>query len=106
MAKPYSDDFRQKVMQVIELDGLKKCEARGYCSISVATRLTCGSSAKPKRAMSNPNRGQHCRRTAKSMIGISSAFLSKNMGIKPRVKWRSYGTGRLASEQFPGHYEG
>lgn len=27
MAKAYSDDFRQKVMQAIELDGLKKCEA-------------------------------------------------------------------------------
>lgn len=27
MAKPYSEDFRQKVMQAIELDGLKKCEA-------------------------------------------------------------------------------
>jgi transposase len=34
MAKPYSDDFRQKVMQAIELDGLKKCEASLLFNIS------------------------------------------------------------------------
>ncbi len=34
MAKPYSDDFRQKVMQAIELDGLKKCEASPLFNIS------------------------------------------------------------------------
>jgi len=27
MPKPYSYDFRQKVIQAISLDGLKKCEA-------------------------------------------------------------------------------
>lgn len=34
MAKPYSDDFRQKVMQAIELDSLKKCEASLLFNIS------------------------------------------------------------------------
>ena len=34
MAKAYSDDFRQKVMQAIELDGLKKCEASQLFNIS------------------------------------------------------------------------
>lgn len=34
MAKPYSDDFRQKVMQAIELDGLKKSEASQLFNIS------------------------------------------------------------------------
>lgn len=34
MAKPYSDDFRQKVMQAIELDGLKKFEASQLFNIS------------------------------------------------------------------------
>lgn len=34
MAKPYSDDFRQKVMQAIELDGLKKTEASQLFNIS------------------------------------------------------------------------
>lgn len=34
MAKAYSDDFRQKVMQAIELDGLKKCEASLLFNIS------------------------------------------------------------------------
>jgi len=34
MAQPYSDDFRQKVMQSIELDDLKKSEASQLFSIS------------------------------------------------------------------------
>ena len=34
MAKPYSDDFREKVMQAIELDGLKKSEASQLFNIS------------------------------------------------------------------------
>ncbi len=34
MAKPYSNDFRQKVLQAIELDGLKKSEASQLFNIS------------------------------------------------------------------------
>lgn len=34
MARPYSDDFRQKVIQAIELDGLKKSEASQLFNIS------------------------------------------------------------------------
>lgn len=34
MAKPYSLDFRQKVIDAIELDGLKKCEASELFNIS------------------------------------------------------------------------
>ncbi len=34
MAQPYSNDFRQKVMQAIELDGLKKSEASQLFNIS------------------------------------------------------------------------
>lgn len=34
MAKAYSDDFRQKVIQAIELNGLKKCEASLLFNIS------------------------------------------------------------------------
>ena len=34
MAKPYSNDFRQKVMQAIELDGLNKSEASQLFNIS------------------------------------------------------------------------
>ncbi len=42
MPKPYSYDLRLHVIQAIEFDGLKKSEARGYCSISVAIPSTCG----------------------------------------------------------------
>lgn len=34
MAKPYSYDFRQKVIEAIELNGLKKSEASEYFNIS------------------------------------------------------------------------
>ena len=34
MAQPYSDDFRQKVMEAIELDSLKKSEASQLFHIS------------------------------------------------------------------------
>ncbi len=34
MPKPYSYDFRQKVIEAIELDGLKKCEASELFNIS------------------------------------------------------------------------
>ena len=54
LPKPYSYDFPQKVIQAIELDGLKKQEASELLvnySISAATRSTCGWNAKPKREM-------------------------------------------------------
>jgi transposase len=34
MAKPYSDDFRRKVLDAIELDGRKKCEVSEIFNIS------------------------------------------------------------------------
>lgn len=54
MAKPYSDDFRQKVMQAIELDGFKKSEASQLFNISRNTinlwcqRLAQTGDVKPK----------------------------------------------------------
>ncbi|WP_347277173.1 IS630 family transposase [Coleofasciculus sp. FACHB-712] len=60
MAKPYSDDFRQKVMQAIELDGLKKSEASQLFNISRNTiNLWCQRKAetgeiKPKARQGTP----------------------------------------------------
>jgi transposase len=34
MAQPYSDDFRQKVMEAIELNGFKKSEVSQMFNIS------------------------------------------------------------------------
>ena len=34
MAKPYSYDFRQKVIEAVELDGRKKCEVSEIFNIS------------------------------------------------------------------------
>nr|MDZ8001641.1 IS630 family transposase [Aulosira sp. DedVER01a] len=64
MAKPYSDDFRQKVMQAIELDGLKKCEASLLFNISRNTiNLWCQRKAetgdvKPKQRKASQQKGK------------------------------------------------
>jgi transposase len=55
MAKPYSDDFRQKVMQAIELDGLKKSEASQLFNISRNTiNLWCQRKAKTGEIKAKP----------------------------------------------------
>ena len=59
MAQPYSEDFRQAVIQAIELDGLKKVEASQLFNISRNTidlwlqrKATCGTlEPKPKRSV-------------------------------------------------------
>jgi transposase len=64
MAQPYSDDFRQKVMQAIELDGLKKSEASQLFNISRNTiNLWCQRKAetgdvKPKPRQASQQNGK------------------------------------------------
>lgn len=64
MAKPYSDDFRQKVIQAIELDGLKKCEASQLFNISRNTinlwlqRKTQTGDVKPKQRKASAHKGK------------------------------------------------
>jgi transposase len=64
MGKPYSDDFRQKVIQAIELDGLKKCEASQLFNISRNTinlwlqRKAQTGDVKPKQRKASPQNGK------------------------------------------------
>ncbi len=64
MAKPYSDDFRQKVIQAIELDGLKKSEASQLFNISRNTinlwlqRKAQTGDVKPKSRKASPHKGK------------------------------------------------
>lgn len=51
MAKPYSYDFRQRVIQAIEMDGLKKIEASEPFNISRNTARVCGGSFPRKTAL-------------------------------------------------------
>ena len=48
MPKPYSYDFRQKVIQAIKLDNPKISSARQLFNARVATPLTYGFRGKPK----------------------------------------------------------
>lgn len=57
MAKPYSYDLRQKVIQAVELDGLKKSEASKLFNISRNTlNLWLQRKAKTGDVMALPNR--------------------------------------------------
>jgi transposase len=64
MAKAYSDDFRQKVIQAIELDSLKKCEASLLFNISRNTinlwlqRKAQTGDVKPKARKASQQRGK------------------------------------------------
>ncbi|MBW4526608.1 MAG: IS630 transposase-related protein [Phormidium tanganyikae FI6-MK23] len=64
MAKAYSEDFRRKVMQAIEMDGLKKSEASQLFNISRNTiNLWCRRKAAtgdilPKPRQTPPVRGK------------------------------------------------
>jgi transposase len=63
MAKPYSDDFRQKVMQAIELDGLKKSEASQLFNISRNTiNLWCQRKAETGDIKPKPRQASQQRR--------------------------------------------
>ena len=54
--------------------------------------------------MLSQKRGKPLNTMAKLAIGISFGLLSKNMGIKPKRRWHRYGTGKLVSARFLGHY--
>jgi transposase len=64
MAQPYSDDFRQKVMEAIELNGFKKSEASQLFGISRNTiylwlqRKAETGDVKPKVRQASSQRGK------------------------------------------------
>jgi transposase-like protein len=90
MAKPYSYDFRQKVIQAIELDGLKKREASELFNISRNTiNLWLQRKAETGDVQALPNRPPVI--TTKSQTGSSFGRLPRLMEIKPRWRWRNCG---------------
>lgn len=59
MAKAYSEDCRRKVMQAIEMDGLKKCEASQLFNISRNTiNLWCQGKAATGDLLPKPRQAQ------------------------------------------------
>jgi len=56
MAKPYSYDLRRKVIDAIELDGMKRCEASEHFRISRNTINLCVAARNTNRSGS-----QSCR---------------------------------------------
>jgi transposase len=99
MPKPYSYDFRQKVIQAIELDGLKKCEASELFNISRNTiNLWLQRQAQTGDVQALPNHppGNNHKITDWKSFGR----LPRLMEIKPRWRWRNYGRVTLAIVQF------
>ncbi|NMG11409.1 hypothetical protein DP117_32920 [Brasilonema sp. UFV-L1] len=80
MAKPYSDDFRQKVMQAIELNGLKKSEASQLFNISRNTiNLWCQRKAETGDIKPKPRQASQQRRKI-------TDWEKFRVGLSPRAK--------------------
>jgi hypothetical protein len=104
MAKAYSYDFRQKVMQAIELDGLKKSEASELFNISRNTiNLWCQRKAATTDVQVKPR--EKVSKGGKIPTGRSFAPLPKCTKIRLRWRWLSCGSGRLAVERFHGRWQ-
>jgi transposase len=87
MAQPYSEDFRQKVMQAIELDGLKKSEASQLFNISRNTNnLWCQRKAETGDVKPKP------RQTSQQNGKIRDKFRAfvKEHGDKTQSEMHSY----------------
>jgi transposase len=95
MPKPYSYDLREKVIQTIKLDGLKKSEASLLFNISRNTidlwlkrlSVTGDFQALPNQPTGNGH---------KVTDWENSVSLPKLMGIKPKSRWLHCGRGRSA----------
>jgi len=90
MAKAYSYDFRQKVMQAIELDGLKRGEASELFNISRNTinlwfqrKAETGDVQVKPRTTPNPSQ--------KITDWENFALLLRSMRIKLKLKWPNCG---------------
>lgn len=78
MAKAYSYDFRQKVMQAIELDGLKKSEASELFNISRNTiNLWCQRKAETGDVQAKPKPSSNPTRKITDME-LFRAFVKEN----------------------------
>jgi transposase-like protein len=95
MPKPYSYDLRQKVIQAIQLDGLKISEASQLFNISRNTinlwlkrqAQTGNFEALPNKPLGN---GSQDHRLGKIPRGKRVS-----MGKKPKWRWQNFGMGRL-----------
>jgi len=86
MSKPYSYDFRLKVLQAIELDGLKKSEASELFNISRNTlNLWLQRKAQTEDVQALPNRPPPAT-TIKLQIGSSFGRLPRLMAISTQVE--------------------
>jgi hypothetical protein len=100
MAKPYSHDLRAKVINAIELDGLKKSQASELFNISRNT-IDLWLKRKAETGDFNPYLTVLLVIATKLQIGKSSVSLPKLTAIKPKSKWLSCGKARLATGRFP-----
>lgn len=99
MPKPYSYDLRQKVIQSIELDGIKKSEAAEVYQINRHTiNLWLQRKASTGYYQALPN--QPPLKVIRLLTGNNLRTLSWLMGIKRNQIWLNYGREKLANAQY------
>jgi transposase len=90
MPKAYDYDLRRKVIEAIELNGMKRWEASELFGISRNTIIN-GFKSKPKREMLNQSLQSIGVIATKSLIGKHSEFLWRRTQTRRKPKWQSCG---------------
>lgn len=100
MPNPYSYDFRQKVIEAIELNGLKKSEASELFNISRNT-IDLWLKRKAETGTLQASANQPPGHNIKSPTGKSFAHELRCMGIRLKPRWLNCGRARLVHALSP-----
>lgn len=104
MPKPYSDDFRQKVIQAIELDGLRKSEVSQLFNISRNTiNLWCQRKAQTGDVKPKPRQLSHQNLKIDNWQKFQNFVKADGDKTQREMAFPS-GKRRLANPPFRGHY--
>ncbi len=90
MAKAYSEDFRRKVIEAIELDGLKKQEASELFRISRNT-IDLWFKLKAETGDIQPRQRQIAKPTGKITDWDKFRTFVAEHGDKPKQRWQNCG---------------
>jgi transposase-like protein len=98
MAKPYSQDFRKKVIAAIEMDGRKKGEVSEIFNISRNT-IDLWLKRKEQTGDLEPKSTRPLNGSDKITDWEKFRAFAKENSSKHSLKWQSYGKGKLVAGQ-------
>ena len=90
MAKPYSNDLRQKVIDAIELNGMKRCEVAELFGIS-RNSINLWFNRKVQTGTIEPKKREKQGHSHKITDGDEFRYFVKKIIIKLKRKWLSSG---------------